>query len=215
MSVSEYDAYEDEGAALEYERELVEEALSNISGDRAKQYLVKHGDAIEARVNELKAMASLLLDSGYYGASIVASVTTVELAIRFFVLRPICQGMFLEDQWADELLNRIFGRTTQADRELLPMILNGLGIDLKAIKFVDGRPAWLTYDQTLRRTRNHFVHQGSAVSRDEATLAIEFVSLFVRDIVRPVVYKHGMDCWGGDWFAAGGGEGCRKSPFGS
>lgn len=94
-----------------------------VSRDLARYHLATVGDAIEARVKRCLAEALRLHDQGFYGSSVVASATAIELTIRFLLLRPLVSGAFLSDEWESIIAERIGEGRTEEDRRLLPRVL--------------------------------------------------------------------------------------------
>lgn len=55
-------------------------------------YLAKHGDAIQSRVDTSSREATHLRDAGFPGAAVVRAAAGIEIAIRFFLARPLVLG---------------------------------------------------------------------------------------------------------------------------
>lgn len=125
----------DEEAAYE---EIVRESLRNIPIEAAKTYLGKFGDAIDARVTACLAQAEELLAAHFPSVSLTLSLTAVEIMIRFLLLRPLMQGAFLSEEWAEVLLRRIGTGRTAEDRELLPAVLGNWDIDIDQFRTTAG-----------------------------------------------------------------------------
>ena len=82
----------------EYEAELIDKAIADLSTDNIRLYLAANGDAIETRVTQTLAEAEQLLTSGYPGSALTSAVTSIEIILRFFVFRRILHGAFLPEQ---------------------------------------------------------------------------------------------------------------------
>src|SRR6266550_2146470 len=111
-------AYDQYMADLGHEKEL-EAAIENISIEIASQYLGSFGDALEKRVRDLMDEAKILM-ADHPGASLVLSVTSLELLVRYFVLKPLVSGTFLTEDWAELLVDKIVAGQSARDRDLLP-----------------------------------------------------------------------------------------------
>lgn len=105
----------------------IDDYIEAIGNDPVIDYLGKYGESIEQRVQSCRDEATNLMNLGFCGPSLAASVTGIEIAIRFFLFRPIVQGAFLSEEWADTLADRIVRRRTADDREMLPNILRHWG----------------------------------------------------------------------------------------
>ncbi|MBI4379853.1 MAG: hypothetical protein HY574_01485 [candidate division NC10 bacterium] len=191
-----YHRYQEE-AAMEAFRE---EELRRIAEEPVFGYLAVHGDAIEARVKRCLAEAQVLSGSGHHGAALTRAASGVEVTIRFFLARPLVQGAFLSEDWAELLSQKVLSGRTAEDRELLPAILWNWRIDITKVKLPDGSQAW---EQIVRRVwprRNDYVHKADDASADEALLAIECLTALLSQVVDPLATRLGFTreqtgCW--------------------
>jgi hypothetical protein len=90
---------------LDYEREaameaFLEEELRRISEEPVFYYLATYGDAIDGRVRSCLNEAQALAKAGFSGASLARAAAGIEVTIRLFLARPLVQGAFLSDDWA-------------------------------------------------------------------------------------------------------------------
>src|SRR5260370_1429708 len=123
---------------------FLEDELRRISEEPAFAFLAHHGDAIEARVKRCIDQAQSLVATGHFGAALVRAAAGIEITVRFFLARPLVQGAFLSDDWAELLAEKLFTGRTAEDRKLLPAILRNWKIDIAAVKLRDGSPVWDT-----------------------------------------------------------------------
>lgn len=170
----------DEYLQEQYEEELIENAIKNISNETVKKYLGKNGDAIEERVSFCIKEANNLIISGHLGSSLVLSATAIELIIRFFLLRPLVQGAFLSDEWADVLSNRVVGSRYAEDKKLLPAILKNRGIDIIEEKTSNGNKLWEVIHGKVWRERHKFVHQATPVREEDAQIALDCANALIK-----------------------------------
>lgn len=180
----------------EYEQEaameaFIEESLKNISEDNVRSYLGTFGDAIEERVRECLRQAKELLDLNHYGPALTLSATAIEIVIRFLLLRPLVQGAFLSDEWAEILAKRIATGRSAEDRELLPAILRQWGVDITSIKLSGKIGLWETIHD-LWKKRNNFVHFGEIITEPVAISGIECVNVILNKVVYPISMKLGF-----------------------
>jgi len=201
--------YEMEAAREVYEEELIKNALKNISQEGVSYYLYSYGDAIETRIRDCLETANELYKEKYFGSSIVSSCTAVEVTIRYFILSPLVQGVFLYEEWADTLANRIVSGRSVEDRKILPQMLKVWGVDINDIKLSSGCSLWQALHERIWTTRNRYVHRGEPVSQELSKQAIE-VSTILLEIAEQVIRKAaGYTNKKGRW----GSEGNRKDPF--
>jgi hypothetical protein len=164
--VSEYYEYEQEAAWEEYREELIAAALKEISQDGVSSYLYYYGDAIEGRIRECLATAKDLHERKYYGPSVLCSCAAVEVTIQYFVLSPLLQGMFLQEEWAETLTERIVSGQAAKYRELFPSILKSWGVDINSVRLSSGAFLWQVLKERIWKARNHYAHRGDSVSEE-------------------------------------------------
>lgn len=152
--------------------ELIDEAMHEASADNVREYLCRYGDAVEERVHKLLDQARDLVSEGFYGPATIVAVTASEIIIRFLLLRPLVQGAFLDEIWAEILTDRVVRGRSADERNLLPRVLRGWGIDITRIPLTDGPMLWQTFRGVVLDKRNTFVHVGKPVDAEDANLAI-------------------------------------------
>jgi hypothetical protein len=171
--------------------EFIENSVAEIANDNVRGYLGTYGDAIEERVRQCMLEANKLYETNFWGPSLTLSVTSIEILLRFMILRPIVQGAFLSEEWADILSKRIATGRSAEDRKLLPVILKHWGVDITKLKTASGKPVWEMI-QRLIKTRNNFVHSGEAVQKDEAKEGLDAAKSLVTEIIIPIAEKYGF-----------------------
>jgi hypothetical protein len=174
------------------EAELIEAGIRERSDDNVRSYLGTYGDAVEARIRKCLNDAETLAKAGHFGPALVLAATSVELILGHLVLRPLLQGAFLSEEWADILARRITGGRSADDRELLPRVARLWKVDVSGMKLQDGRPLWNTVVGEIWPTRNHFVHRADPVNKAMASSAIEAVRALLNQLVAPIAMKVGL-----------------------
>jgi hypothetical protein len=176
----------------EAEAAFWEELPKDLHEGSVREYLGHNGDAIEQRVARLRKAAQSLFDSGHLGPSLTVSVTALEVMIHYFCIKPLVQGAFLSDLWADTLARWIVRNRPSEQRALLVGILKVWGIDLQSIKVANGKPLWDTVHSQMLPKRNDFVHEGSEPSKEDVALAMECDEAFHKEIVGQLAKKLGF-----------------------
>jgi hypothetical protein len=162
---------------------------TDLHEDDMRRYLGSNGDAIEARVSKLEAMAKNLLTQGFPGPSIVAAVAALEVMIQYFCVRPIVHGVLLSDQIASEVVDRIIGSRSSDQRQILVALLKPWGIELTRIVLPNGNSLWETIQTPVNNARKSFVHRGDEVSAGDAALAINCISAFRKEVVLKIAER--------------------------
>ena len=160
MSIDDYD-YHDYG---DIEAELVEKGILDASEENVRTYLGSYGDSISLRIQACLADGRQLLLDSYFGPAVTLAATATEITLGFLVLRPLMQGAFLSEEWAEILTRRAIAGRFAEDRKLIPRVAAQWGIDLMKLSLTDGENLWETITNELWRTRNNFVHVAEPTS---------------------------------------------------
>lgn len=166
-----------------------ERVPTDLHEDAVRAYLGSYGDAIDARISKLVAMASDLLSRNFPGPSIVASVTALEVMIQYFCVRPIVQGVFLSDLIASDVADRVIGSRSCDQKNLLVPLLKPWGIDLSKLFLPDRASLWDRIQTRVKKARNAFVHRGDEVEHEDAELAIECAKTFRQQVVAQIAER--------------------------
>jgi hypothetical protein len=191
-----YDYYRNQDAEEEFwynlPTQLHEESVSS--------YLGVYGDAITARVKRLTDTALSLHSRGFYGPSITVSVTATELMIEYFCVRPMVEGAFVSEMWAECLAKWVVKTRPTDQREILVAILRLWGIEVDKILLDDKKKLWATIHAQVFKYRNLFVHLGEDVSREHSELGLACTEAFRKDIIDKIAVRLGFTlaktgCW--------------------
>lgn len=197
MAMDEWEARE-EDAREEYEHEIGEQTLAQIKENAIHGYFFFYGDDIEQRIQTRIDAAKDLVKNGFAGESLTSSIIAIELTIRWFLLRPLCEAAFMSEEVADLLLQQILpAKISSFDRKLLPKMLRQWGSDVTSLKLSDGGQLWEKLTTAYIPTRNGFVHRGEPVEEEAATGAADAAERLLVEAIRIVTpYKgRGEDGW--------------------
>jgi hypothetical protein len=192
--------WEQEVRETEMQSEVLDEQLRSLSEDPVIDYLGRNGDAIQERVDRCTAEASALHNAGFHGAALVRATAGMEIVIKFFLARPLLQGAFLSDTWAQALANRIIRPRSTDDRDLLPAILRNWDIDIAAIRTKNGALLWQSVKSTVWPRRNDYVHAADVVAAEDSSTAIDCLEAILHEVVKPIAIRLGFTreqsgCW--------------------
>ena len=176
-------------AALE---EWFNERLTSQAREPVFAYLARHGDAVQERVDLCLSEAQRLLSAGYAGAALVRSAAGIEIAVKFFISKPLVLGAFLSDDWAEALTDRLIGGRSVNTRELLPAILRNWSIDVTTLVLSNGSQLWETIVAAVWDNRNGYVHAGATISDRDAAISIECLEKLLSHVVAPVARNLGF-----------------------
>ena len=191
MSTDYDDIAHDEYYQESYDEEIVNKALEEISEESVRSYLGVYGDAIDKRINYCIEQTKHMLENKFWGISLTLSAISIEIIIRYMLLRPLLQGAFLSDELAMDLTNRIASGRACEDRKLLPAILKYWGIDINKYKLPDGKGFWNILNDIIWPKRNNFIHQAINITEEDANNALECVFI-LKNIVLEMANKLGF-----------------------
>lgn len=175
----------------EYEQDLIDTGIKDLSYDKIRDFLGRYGDSIYKRVNSLIKDSKQLLNNTFFGPSLVLSTSAIEIIIRYLLIRPLVQGAFLSDEWANILSMRIINGKSYRDREMLPLVLINFEIDIKNIRISENKLLWETIKSEVFKKRNLYVHQGDEVTADVANISLSCVKQLL-NIVYDISIKFGF-----------------------
>lgn len=189
-----YDEYGD--AAYEF----VEASLKDRSEEAVQVYLGRFGDAIDERIMSILQTSEELLEKGFIEQALIASCTSIEIMIRFMVVRPLVQGAFLSEEWSEILTDRIGSGRADADRKLFPRLLQKWGIDINDFKFMNNELLWNYIHKEMIPKRNQVVHAGITIAKDQAEKAVSAAKLFRNTVIKAIEKRFGFTlettgCW--------------------
>lgn len=180
--------------------EWFEEQLREQSREPVFAYLAKYGDAVQERVDLCRRESSQLRAAGFAGAALVRAAAGIEIAVRFFLARPLVLSAFLSDEWAQALTTRILSGRTAEDRDLLPAILRNWAIDITALRLSSGAQLWETIVARVWPSRNDYVHAGAMLTDVQAVVALDCLDTLLASVVAPIAKQLGFTredtgCW--------------------
>jgi hypothetical protein len=195
-------------------QEQIAKALKDISEDGAREYLGTYGDAIDKRFDLVMAQAKYARQQGYPHFAILGAVTAIELATKHMLFRPLLQGAFLSDAWAQILTRRFTNARSDRERDILPQILEIHGVKIKGLPLSDKSLFWKALVDKVIRKRNLIAHEGEFATPAEADLAIECADVLWSKVVLEVGKKLGRKFDEGERWADLGEDGYEpKDPF--
>lgn len=189
-----YDEYGD----AEYD--FVEASLKDRSEEAVQVYLGRFGDAIDERVMSILKTSEELLESGFIEQALTASCTSIEIMIRFMVVRPLVQGAFLSEEWSEILTDRIGSGRADADRKLFPRLLQEWGIDINDFQINNNELLWDYIHKEMIPTRNKVVHAGMTITEDQSEKAVSAAKVFRNTVIKAIEKRFGFTlettgCW--------------------
>lgn len=199
LNVSAYDDYYS-SRNEEAEAEFWDNLPTQLHEESVWSYLGVYGDAITARVKRLTDTALALHAGGFYGPSITVSAIAIEVMIAYFCVRPMVEGAFVSETWAECLAGWVVGTRPKDQRKILVAILRLWGIEVEKILLDDKKPLWAAIQSEVFEPRNYFVHRGEEVSQERSQLGLTCTELFQKEIIAKIAVRLGFTiaktgCW--------------------
>jgi hypothetical protein len=172
---------------------LFEQGVKSQAKEAVKSYLGRNGDAVDQRVLASIAEAKALLEHKHFGPALCAAAIAVELMIRYMLIRPLLQGAFLSDEWANILTDRIMTDKAGRDSDLVPIVLRQWGLDVTSVQSRTSKvPVWQWITTHLFKGRNNYLHWYDPVVGDTAVIGIECAEAFRYEIVGALAKQFGF-----------------------
>ncbi len=156
--------------------EISEEAISEFSTDLLKSYYQKYPNVAQDAYRvfyEASALTGINRN-----AALVLHVTSIELALKVALLKPVVYGL-VHNSAVAELIADLVVRQNGLDRfkKLLSKILNIYGdIELDSFKIKSHKKTLWEEIAIVQKARNRFIHRGSNVSDKESELVFRNIN---------------------------------------
>ncbi|MEY9757157.1 hypothetical protein [Bradyrhizobium yuanmingense] len=185
--------YEDEYFEEIGRQEDIAAELKRLSEEPIRAYLGTYGDAIDERVTEVISAARYANQGGFPRFAILGAVTAIEIIIGHMLVRPLLQGAFLSNSWAQILTAHVLGGRAPLARKLLPSVLEMYDLKIDDLKLEDGSPLWQTFLSKVIPLRNAIAHAGERATQEQALVAIECAMTLRKELVAKVAIKLRFD----------------------
>ncbi len=170
----------------------IEKALKDKLEGGARDYLGTYGDAVAKRFDLVLTQATYARQQGYPHFAVLGAMTAIEVVMKQMLFRPLLQGAFLSDAWAQILTDRVIKPRTNQERDILPQILEIHGVKIKELTLNDNSNFWNTFSGKLTKKRNRIAHQGELATPAEAYLALECAEMLWSKVVLEMGKKLGF-----------------------
>lgn len=197
MSTDEYDAalddfYERVGEELYPDHKA--QAIQEFTAERLKSFYVEQPKVMVPAALAYRE-AKLLQSGGRHAATVVFSVTSIEVFLKATVLKPVIFGLVHHESLANIVVEHTLGQTGfDRYKTLLSRIFADLAeIDLASVKREGVESPLLDEVLSLQKLRNKIIHQGQKCSQGEAENALAVTSAVYSEIVLPMLGAIGLE----------------------
>jgi hypothetical protein len=180
-----------------YDR-MVDEILASHKDDIIDEYLAQHKeDIIDEFISErmhsyylntphITASADTAIEEAQKlidispRASLVFSVSAIEITLRDILLKPVAVGMVHDDNTAPIMAEFVI--RNNSFHKLLLQILEHYGLDLKQVtRRGSDKKLWVEIEET-KQCRNNILHRGGAASQEVAKLSLDIAITLLRKL---------------------------------
>ena len=124
--------YDDEYQALFEERILSD--IDDMFKETTSFILKKHLNDYMTKILCAKEDARKQKEQNNLKISLVLNVVSIEIFIRQLVIKPLAQGAFYYEEWAELLASKIGTGNAGKDREIISKVLKTINFDISKIK---------------------------------------------------------------------------------
>jgi hypothetical protein len=175
---------------------MVDEILASHKDDIIDEFLTEHKDDIinefiSERMNSyylnapnLTAPADMAIEEAQKlidispRASLVFSVSAIEITLRDILLKPVAIGMIHDDDTAPIMAEFII--RSNSFTKLLLQILEQYGLDLKQVRRRGSdKKLWMEIEE-VKEHRNNILHRGGTASQEVANLSLDIAISVLR-----------------------------------
>jgi hypothetical protein len=113
-------------------------------------------------------------------ASLVFSLSAIEITLRDILLKPVAVGMIHHDEIGPLIADFVI--RSNCFTKLLLQILEDYGVDLKQFtRTGSGKKLWAEIEE-VKKSRNNILHHGQDVSKDDAKLSLDIAVILLRKL---------------------------------
>lgn len=172
MSISEEEARMEDGFL---------EGIDHIFIEMTGMHLRKQLEDYLPKIKHAKKDAIEQADSRNYNIALILSCVSLEIFVRQIIIKPLAQGAFYYEEWADLLANKIGSGNAGNDREIFCKVLKTIKYDINSIiinskTFSDG---W----KHVADLRNKVMHDYIEITKVDAEMAIMCVEILFEKVL--------------------------------
>ena len=180
--------YEQEAAKDEFIEEISHQAISEFSNDRLRSFYEQNPDVMRPAIDALQE-GKKLYDLNRYSASLVFSMTCIELLLKATILKPIVSGVVHHEALAAIIVKHALGQTGfDRYKELLETLISTFtNLELKNISRDEQSSKLFNECKELQDIRNGIIHRGEVCTEGDAEKALRVSVAVYTLIVVPII----------------------------
>jgi hypothetical protein len=181
-----------EELAKDFFEENYAEAVEAFRSERLNSYYVAHTDVVVPALGALKY--SRLLSSDFPQAALVFAVSSVEITLKYGVLKPVISGLVHAEELASLIADEATSGTgiVRFDKLLLGILKEITKVQFAERKRVDSRATLWEEICKIQTARNKLIHQGLVADIATVELSIAVADTTLNEIFPEILNSFGL-----------------------
>lgn len=196
MSYSPEDAAWDEAyesMSCELYPEHKEQAIAEFTSERLRSYYVAHPEVLVPAARAFKE-AKALHANGHHSAALVFAASATELFLKSSLLRPVVYGLVHNESLAELVVAAALSQTgfMRYEKLLAKLFMELAGLELTTLRRQSAPKPLLREAADIQELRNTVIHQGQAVTLEEAQHGIDVSTEVFNQVLAAVLSSLGL-----------------------
>ncbi|WP_076600581.1 hypothetical protein [Aromatoleum tolulyticum] len=182
-----------ESMSRELYPEHKEQAIAEFTNERLRSYYLAHPEVLVPAARAFKE-AKALLANGHDSAALVFAASATELFLKSSLLRPVVYGLVHNGSLAEFVVAAALSQTgfMRYEKLLAKMFLELAGVELATLRRKPEAKPLLREAADIQVLRNAVIHQGEAVTPEQAQHGIDVSTEVFNQVLAPVLRNLGL-----------------------
>lgn len=170
-----------------------EQAIAEFTSERLRSYYVAYPEVLVPAVRAYKE-ATALQANGHHSAALVFAASATELFLKSSLLRPVVYGLIHNESLAELVVAAALSQTglMRYEKLLTKLFVELAGIELATLRRKAAGKPLLRETADIQELRNTVIHQGQAVTLEQAQHAIDVSTEVFNQVLAAVLGNLGL-----------------------
>jgi len=170
-----------------------EQAIAEFTSERLRSYYVAHPEVLVPAVRAFKE-AKALQANGHHSAALVFAASATELFLKSSLLRPVVYGLIHNESLAELVVAAALSQTglMRYEKLLTKLFMELAGIELATLRRKAAGKPLLRESAEIQELRNTVIHQGQAVTLEQAQHGIDVSTEVFNQVLAAVLGNLGL-----------------------
>ena len=152
--------------------EYNEDLLKQTGLQMIEDFFIRSAKIYKNSINDLIKNSKAIASINQFDMALVSVVIGLELLIRYFYLKPLIGGMFLNDDWFDFIYeSKIVPDRSKDEKDLLRKLLSRHNIKSFDQINIKKKTIWMQLSE-IYKIRNSIVHHGNKAGKEDYLIAM-------------------------------------------